>query len=176
MTCTRKVGFSLSMTAVLLSLSVCFSGAALGQIRRLRPLNWKGKDGIEEMARAVREDRADGVVFALRKGVPVNTRIGYSATALIEAAGNGSLAAARALLDRGAAINARDSGGVTALMQAIRWPANRPRNVLPMVKLLLARGADPNVRMKYGYTALYNAIEYNYADVARVLLAAGARE
>src|SRR3712207_2495053 len=68
---------------------------------------------------------------------------------LWEAARSGDAAAVRALLERGADVNARFRYGQTALFKAAE------RGHVEVVKLLLERGADPNVKDTfYGETAL----------------------
>jgi ankyrin repeat protein len=69
-------------------------------------------------------------------------------TPLMYAAANGCSEAVRALLDAGAAVEAKDNEGLTALMYAAR-------NGYPeAVKMLLAAKADPKAKNKEGKTAL----------------------
>ena len=74
----------------------------------------------------------------------------YQATTLLFAAARlGCEAQARALLDRGAAIDAKDREGKTALAKAAE------ADKLPLVRLLLQRGADVNRRAVDGSTPLF---------------------
>jgi hypothetical protein len=84
------------------------------------------------------------------------------------AAGLGDVRQAAALLDRGAAVDARDEDGRTPLMLAVA------RGRLEVVRLLLARGADPNAVDNAGRTPLQQAREKNLQDVAALLERAGA--
>ena len=62
---------------------------------------------------------------------------------------SGREARIRRLLEMGADINAKDEGGMTALL----W-ASQQESPLSIVKLLLENGADPNVRSHWGYTPM----------------------
>jgi len=91
----------------------------------------------------------------LEAGVGVNARYGSGLTALIWAAGHANdvpepdgLAVVSLLLERGAALEAVDDRGRTALMTA----AERDR--LAVVDLLLRQGADPAVRDNEGRRAV----------------------
>lgn len=84
---------------------------------------------------------------------------------LWEAARKGDAAAAQALLDKGADVNAKFRYGTTALFKAAE------RGHTEVVKLLLARGADVTVKDTfYGATALTWAVENKHIEVVRALL------
>jgi ankyrin repeat protein len=70
------------------------------------------------------------------------------------------LSAARILLDRGADVNARQTGGFTPLHGAA---ANGDR---AMTELLIDRGADPSLRNDEGRTARDLALERGHAGIA----------
>ncbi|HEY1885631.1 MAG TPA: ankyrin repeat domain-containing protein, partial [Roseiarcus sp.] len=76
-----------------------------------------------------------------------------TATLLFAAARLGCEAEARALLDRGAAIDAQDREGKTALAKAAE------ADKLPLIRLLLERGANANVRAVDGSAPLLYAAE-----------------
>src|SRR5437762_10824217 len=77
----------------------------------------------------------------LSAGVNANTANPGGETALMTAARIGKIEAAKLLLDRGAAVNAKESvRGQTALMWAVL--ENHP----DVVKLLLSKGADINAQ------------------------------
>ena len=75
------------------------------------------------------------------------------------------------LLKAGAAVNARDERGMTALMLAV---ASETQDVR-VVKRLLKAGADVNVRSAAGETALDWALKFGAADVIETLEKAGAK-
>lgn len=85
---------------------------------------------------------------------------GYGRTPLMLAAFKGDSAAVQGLLARGAAVNARDKNGMTALM----WSAPET------VPLLLKSRADVRIRDQFSRTALsYAAYQCDAAEVATLL-------
>ena len=93
----------------------------------------------------------------------------YQATSLLFAASRlGCEAQARALLDRGAAIDAKDREGKTALAKAAE------ADKLALVRLLLEHGADVNARAVDGATPLFTAAEQDRGAVVALLLERGA--
>jgi ankyrin repeat protein len=122
------------------------------------------------------------------------------ATPLMFAAAFGNLETVAFLLDRGAAVNAANDFGATALLWSARDPekarllvehgadvnarskqgrtplmlaASRPGGSAT-VSLLLSKGADPKVKDGKGYTALHLAATIGDAAIMRLLLARGA--
>ncbi len=78
---------------------------------------------------------------------------------------------ARVLVERGADVNAANSGKVTPLMLAV----NAGRTSQPeTVRLLLGRGADLHARDQEGRTALFYAVGKAWVDITEMLLEAGA--
>jgi uncharacterized protein len=93
----------------------------------------------------------------------------YQATTLLFAdARLGCEAQARALLDRGAAIDAKDREGKTALAKAAE------ADKLAVIRLLLERGANVNARAVDGSTPLFYAAEQDRGAVVALLLEGGA--
>jgi Ankyrin repeats (many copies) len=90
-------------------------------------------------------------------------------TPLVSAVASGDMAQATELLDHGAAVDARDELGRTALMLAVA--RDRP----DIIRLMLDRGADPNAVDNAGQTPLQQAKQKNLSDVAALLERAGAR-
>jgi len=90
-----------------------------------------------------------------------------AATLLFAVARLGCEPETRALLDRGAAIDAKDREGATALGRAAQ--AGR----MSVAKLLLDRGADVNARAVDGSTPLFYATEADRGAMVRLLLEKG---
>ena len=89
--------------------------------------------------------------------------------ALQSAAASGDTVQTTALLNQGAALDARDEHGRTPLMLAVM------QGRLDVVRLLLNRGADPNIADSAGRTPLEQAKQDNLREVAALLRRAGAR-
>jgi len=86
----------------------------------------------------------------------------------LEATAAGDVARVKALLDAGADIDALDSHGQTALMNAAH------RGDAALVQALVDGGANLNHTAKYRLTALMLAVVADRAEVVRILVAAGA--
>jgi ankyrin repeat protein len=93
---------------------------------------------------------------------------GPSPGALKVAARAGNADAIRAVLREGLDVNARLSGGMTALFLAAQMGRDRA------VAALLEAGADPNARDREGETPLNAAIRAKSPEAVRLLLRAGA--
>ena len=91
-----------------------------------------------------------------------------AATLLFAAARFGCEREARALLDRGAAIDAKDREGATALAKAAE------AGKIKVVKLLLERGAEVNARAVDGSTPLFYAAKEDRGAAVALLLERGA--
>jgi ankyrin repeat protein len=99
-------------------------------------------------------------------GVNLRDRRG-GVTPLMHAAALGSIETMRALLDKGADVNAKSAAGATALMWAAADPAK--------VKLLVERGADVKAVSESGRTVLLlAAMSDQSAETVRLLLERGA--
>ena len=147
---------------------------------------------------AIRADDLAGLVHLTPAEREVRDRQG--ATPLMHAALTGSPAALRALLDAGAAVDARNAFEATALLcaggdpvksrlliehgadvnarTALGWTpllaaAGRDGNA-ELVRLLLARGADATVRSVAGDTPLLSAARHGDVETMRLLIEAGA--
>ena len=90
-------------------------------------------------------------------------------TALIVAANNGHLVAARVLCEHGASVDARGKAALTALHAA----AGRGHSA--MIDALCDRGASVNVATELGFTPLLYGARAGHAEAVRKLLAHGAR-
>jgi uncharacterized protein len=80
-------------------------------------------------------------------------------TPIMYAARDGSLDAARVLIEAGAALNAVDPNGMTPLMLAIT------NGKIPVAQLLVDKGADVRAADWYGRTALWAAVEIRNLDM-----------
>src|SRR5688572_11718635 len=80
-------------------------------------------------------------------------------TPLMYAARDGSLDAARVLVEAGAALNATDPNGMTPLMMAIT------NGKIPVAQLLVDKGADVRAADWYGRTPLWAAVEIRNLDM-----------
>lgn len=88
---------------------------------------------------------------------------------LYEAARKGDLTEVKAVLDRGADVNAKFRYGATALFKAAE------RGHTEVAKLLIERGADVSIRDTfYGATALFWATDKGHTGVVRAILAKSA--
>ncbi|MBL8232140.1 MAG: ankyrin repeat domain-containing protein [Bryobacterales bacterium] len=115
---------------------------------------------------------ANDDVNAVRKAIAANRGLAKEvdeggSTALIHAAGRGSMASMRALLDAQPALDAANGRGATALT----WSLSDPEKV----KLLLERGAAVNGKTIEGRTPLHVAAQQpSLEEPLKLLLAAGA--
>jgi hypothetical protein len=90
---------------------------------------------------------------------------------LYEAARKGDAAEVKAVLDRGADVNAKFRYGATALFKAAE------RGHTEVVKLLIERGADVAVKDTfYGATAISWALQKGHTGVVRAILAKSAED
>ena len=111
----------------------------------------------------------------LAAGAKVNSTDKQKETALHSAAAEGGTGVAKVLLAAGADVNARDEDGYTPLLAAAAW------GHIELTRLLVASGADVNAGDNEKQTALHLVAMRRvpplsvYADVAKVLLDAGAR-
>ena len=100
---------------------------------------------------------------------------GCASGGLSEAAYNGNLARAQALVSHGADVNRYDRWGWTPLLWAVYYSHNA------VARFLLENGADPNIptvgeygTVRTGSTPLIVAAYYGYAPTVRMLLEHGA--
>jgi ankyrin repeat protein len=136
---------------------------------------------------AARKGHIAIVKLLLDSGADVNAKDSHGQTALIRAAKHGfsgtsssagffghggfsnranstnHIDTIRALLDRGADLNAKDREGWTALMRAAE------KGYVITVKILLSKGADVNVQNKFGKTALMYAKQKGYNEIVKLI-------
>ena len=120
--------------------------------------------------------RGDGKLVGrlLDAGADPNKRVQYVTLALPPvglAAYSRNLGGVQLLIERGADVNAKGSGGHTPLMLAAA--ADPPSKAV--VELLLSRGADPNLSDNEGNTALDWAVLQGESDITALLRQRGAK-
>ena len=110
-----------------------------------------------------KEGKSEEVAKMLvQSGVDPNARQRNGMTALMSAAFNGQHDVAKALLEKGAEVNA-EAGGFSALSLAVE------RNDRTMVELLLKHGAEARTRPGKGLSALEKAQQKENADLVQLL-------
>jgi uncharacterized protein len=115
----------------------------------------------------VKEGDTRSVELFLTAGMDANGRYKANITPLMEACLFERADTARALLEKGADVNAKDDFGRTPLIFAIQNGAQTT-----MVKALLAKGADPNAVLPDSRTPLMLSIDS--PDIAKALIEKGA--
>ena len=125
--------------------------------------------GFAPLTLAITNGNSAMVDLLLKAGADPNTTLPGRETALMTAARVGKLASVKALIARGAAIDAKDEKhGQTALM----WAAAEGH--APVVEMLIEMGADYKARLASGMTPMLFAVREGRSDVVHVLLKAGA--
>jgi len=145
----------------------CFAALgrlALAALLTLGPALWA--DEIHDAAKQGDLDRVRALVDADPALVAAQDTGGQ--TPLHWAALSENLDLVRYLLDKGAAVDAKNGRGVTPLVFAMAQRRSRA------VGLLIERGADVNVRNPFGMTPLIIAVEQGASELVKTLLAAGA--
>jgi ankyrin repeat protein len=106
----------------------------------------------------------------IANGVAVNNFVGGETALMLAilAPVKTNLEVVRALLAKGADVNAKTSDGMTALMLAAEYEG------IDVVQALLAKGADVNAKASGGTTALMFASKQGHLEVVQTLLAKGA--
>ncbi|MBI3370626.1 MAG: ankyrin repeat domain-containing protein [Betaproteobacteria bacterium] len=82
---------------------------------------------------------------------------------------NSDFESAQKMIERGADIEAKDSGAGASPLHFAVMKGNRP-----IIELLVARGADVNSRTRNGTTPLHTAVLYARLEVAEFLIGKGA--
>jgi ankyrin repeat protein len=123
----------------------------------------------QELLEAAEKGNLKTVTDLLESSASPNVkRQNEGSSALMLACAKGHTEVAKALIDKGADVNAANQNGWTALMGAASY------GHLDIVKLLVERGADVNARHAYGYTGLKLAKGKNHKQIAEFLVKSGA--
>jgi ankyrin repeat protein len=120
----------------------------------------------DSLFEAVRSDNPAAVAAAAARTAVVNASDNSGTTPLMYAVLYARPSVVELLLDRGAAPDAANTFGSTALM----WAAPRT----PVVRMLLARGANVNAAASDGTTPLVVAARIGNIDAMQAMIAAGA--
>jgi len=133
--------------------------------------------GTSGVVRALHDPHWQRLERLLRDGLDPNLKSAKSGSTLLMCAlGSAGVqpGVVGALLDAGAAVDARTASGETALHWAVRGAGQRDAARLIGVDLLLRRGAGPNIRDAEGETPLLAAVAIDYPEAVALLLAHGA--
>ncbi|MFY9557039.1 MAG: ankyrin repeat domain-containing protein [Blastocatellia bacterium] len=128
----------------------------------LCPLTASAQDPNEEFLAAARKGDVAAIKSFLDKGVDVNTKTRYGATALSYACDKGHVEVVRLLIERGADVNAKDTfyGEVP-----LGWALSKGH--APIVKLLLDKGAAGIER------ALMEGVQVGNVEIVKVVIEKG---
>jgi len=140
---------------------------------------WADHHGRTALFYAAISDAVDviKVLLGFESSRGIDARSDEGSTAFGTAVSHGSLAAAEALLEKGANINATNNLGETPLIRSVTGEANRKKLVsgdTSVVQWLIDKHARLDDTDRYGRTALHQAVVNNDVPVARILLDAGA--
>jgi hypothetical protein len=152
-----------------------FAAAALGDLKRLQTLaeQWSGylnlfaKDGFTPLQLACYFNQEAAALWLIAQKADINAiaKNQMRIAPIHATVTHGNLTVLRALLENGAAVNAAQAGGYTAIHQAAH------RNNIPMAQLLLEFGADPHQPDGKGQTALQLAQAEENVEVTAVFVA-----
>ena len=134
------------------------------------------KDSQENSAflLAAAEGYTDIVKLTLRSGADVKSTNRYGGTALIPAAHHGHVNVVRELLMTPIPVDHVNKLGWTALLEAIVL-GNGGAGHTEIVKMLVAAKANVNLADKDGVSPLAHARKRGFADIVKILEAAGAK-
>ncbi len=121
---------------------------------------------------------AEGRVEILKLMLPAGADLGsvnrFGGTALIPACHHGHVEAVKVLLTSAIDRDHVNNLGWTALLETVLLGDGGPRHT-EIVRLLVAAGANVNLPDRDGVTPLFHARQRGYAEMIRILEAAGAR-
>ena len=131
--------------------------------------NHTGWPPLVYVCRGDKGEHPEEVLWLLELGADVDVRNYKGKTALHCAAKAGFLKVIHLLIEKGAAIDAVDNNGETALFEAIRSTIKNGEKQRAALEALLAKGADPNVKNSKGQTPLQVAQRMRRADAGKIV-------
>jgi ankyrin repeat protein len=150
-----------------------FAAAAVGRLDRVQEAvqEWPGwvnehsRDGFTPLQLACFFGHEETALWLMDQGADINAvaKNKQQIRPVHAAAANGNLTLLRALLERGADVNARQEGDFTPLHEA----ANNGH--MAMAQLFLQHGADVNAKSAQGQTPLALALAKGHHDMAELL-------
>lgn len=167
------------IASMLLAASVFHCGPAMASTT---PAKGQAKGELTEgstksqtpLMRAIRD--TDNKTFqALLSQTDLNETDDQGWTALMMAAYVGEPSFVKALLKKGANVNAKNKAGLTALFLATNSLVWDPSRETDIAKLLIERGADVNTKNESGVTPLMIAARRGSLKVVKLLLEKGAK-
>jgi ankyrin repeat protein len=148
-----------------------FSTTVLGLVIAAFVLGACTRDSSQDFVTAAKTGDLETVIRLLKDGVDVDaTDSKHRATALMWAAHEGHPEIVKVLIEKGAAIDARNPTGETAL-----W-FSAQKGKIEALKILHENGADSNVIGERGETALDVARKNGHQDIVDYLRQAGVAE
>jgi ankyrin repeat protein len=135
-------------------------------------LAWGGAQDVgRDLIEAARRGDAAEIARLLAQGAAVDARDAADRTALHHATEGNHIAAAVALIEGGADVNASDGTSIdhTPYLMA------GARGYIEILSPMLTHGADLASTNGYGGTALIPACERGFVEVARILIEAGTK-
>lgn len=154
-----------------------FSAAATGNLEKVQAhlQDWDGwlheyhSDGFTALQLACFFGHPDVALYLIEQGADVKAaaRNDFKITPAHAAAANGSITVLRALLEKGADVNARQQGGFTILHEAAR------ANNLAMITACLEFGADTQITDDNGQTPQATALANGNQEAADLLNVSG---
>ena len=137
-------------------------------------INDRDDDGWSPLLTVVSQwaDQPALIRFLLESGADFRATTKAGKTMLMIAASHGKEDIVAVAITKGVDVNARDTNGVTALMEAVagRWDAHAS-----IAKSLLVNHADANVKDNSGRTAIEKAMEAGFPERVAMLTEHGAK-
>lgn len=126
------------------------------------------KDATAALWAAIEAEDADAAIRAIEDGATLEARGGDNdATPLIQATKKNLPLIARALIDAGADVNAKDGIQDSAFLYA------GAEGLDEILRMTIEAGADVKSTNRYGGTALIPASEHGHVSTVKILIAAG---